>query len=302
MAFSYVLSTQNGFFKRKDLLLPDILFSILAVSLLVIGSGGSYYLLVPAGFGILFGAAAYFLLTGGKSYILYWLNHTLSFVLLIPRDSRYLLHAVFALGLGLGLWWVLEQRLKFRFPIVLVQFLLFLIFYFLPGIDGWSSNPGLVYRETSYPDIYTPGFLNEATISSFRYSALEACGGFGILLVLPLLLRRNLALLLPLGFSILLSVWMHLSKIPGWETVSGPVWSGMIAFVLLLNLPGRNTGSLLPLSFFSLAPMGLAIFFLPTLYVPTFLWVSSFFFIESILIRIFLGDRTEKNEPAPRFT
>ncbi|MGJ4745122.1 hypothetical protein ACQV5M_02070 [Leptospira sp. SA-E8] len=302
MAFSYVLSTQNGFFRRKDLLLPDILFAFLAIGLLVLGSGGSYYPIVPAGFGLLFGAAAYFLLTGGKSYPLYWVNHALSFALLLPRDPRYALHAVLALGIGLGLWWVLEQRFKIRFPLALLQFLLFLIFYFLPGIDSWAGQPSSVFRGSSYPDIYTPGFFTEGTLPAFRYSALEACGGFGILLVVPLLLRRSLALLLPLGFAILLSVWIHLAKIPGWETISGPVWLGTFSFILLLNLPGRNTGSLLPLSFLSLAPLGLAIFFLPPVFVPTFLWVSSFFFIESILIRIFLGDRTEKHEPAPRFT
>ncbi|TGK01142.1 hypothetical protein EHQ53_14290 [Leptospira langatensis] len=302
MAFSYVLSTQNGFFRRKDLLFPDILFTVISVFLLTIGSGGSYYLLAPILAGISFGALAYFLLAGGKSYILYWLNHALAFSLLLPRDSRYLLQAILAQAIGLGIWWVGENRLKVRFPLSILQFLIFLIFYLLPGIDGWISYPGFGFRENSYSDLYTVGFAGSELLPAFRFSALEASGGFGILFLLPLLLKRNLAVFLPLVFGLLLSLWSYSSGIPGWETVSGPVWSGSFAFLLLLNLPGRNTGSLLPLSFLALAPIGLGIFFLPASYVPTFLWVSSFFFIESLLIRIFLGDRIERHEPAPRFT
>ncbi len=301
MAFSFVLSTQNGFFRRKDLLFPDILFSILCGFLLVLGSGGSLFLLVPVLFGFVLGALAYFLLAGQKSYPLYWLNHTLGFAILIPRDSRYTLHILFAMVFGLGLWWVGERQIRVRLPLALVQFLLFLIFYLIPGIESWSGNPGLVFRNPYDPDLYTRGFVTEI-LPGFRYSALEVSGGFGIVLLLPLFLKRGLAVLLPLAFGCLLSFWFYLFQIPGAGAVSGSVWNAGLALLLLLNLPGRNTGTLLPLSFFALLPIGLAIFFIPAAGVPIFLWVVLFFFIESILIRIFLGDRIEKHESAPRFT
>ncbi|TGK62402.1 hypothetical protein EHQ27_11810 [Leptospira wolffii] len=301
MAFSFVLSTQNGFFRRKDLLFPDILFSVLAVALLFLGSGGSYYILFPVFLGLGFGILAYFLLAGQKSYLLYWLNHSLGFALLIPRDSRYAIQVFFAISLGIVVWWIGERKLRVRFPLALVQLLLFLLFYLLPGIQGWASQAGTGFRTGEYPDLYTSGFLTDS-LPGLRYSCLEASGGFGILLFLPLLLKRVSAALLPVCFGVITGISTFIFGFSGWESLSGPVWNASVALLLLLDLPGRNTGTLLPLSFLALLPIGLAIFFVPASSVPVFLWVASFFFIESILIRIFLGDRIDKNESAPRFT
>lgn len=146
MAFSFILSTGRGFFRRKDLLFPDILSAVLCVFLLALGSSGTLYFLLPLGFGLLVGAFAYFFLTERKSYGFYWINHALYFALLIPRDQRFALHAIFAVLIGFGLWWIGERKLRIRFPLALVQLLISFYSISFLGYKFGPCRPGLDFK------------------------------------------------------------------------------------------------------------------------------------------------------------
>ncbi|WP_039948300.1 hypothetical protein [Leptospira fainei] len=302
MAFSFILSTGRGFFRRKDLLFPDILSAVLCVFLLALGSSGTLYFLLPLGFGLLVGAFAYFFLTERKSYGFYWINHALYFALLIPRDQRFALHAIFAVLIGFGLWWIGERKLRIRFPLALVQLLIFLLLYLIPGIQIWSVSPGFGFQDPNFTDLYTRGVFQVDANPSERFSALQASGGYSVLLLLPIFLKRPIAVLLPIAFGVFLAIWTFQFGIPVRDFISEPIWAASSAFAIALAMPGHNTESVLPVSFLSLVPIAIGIFFISAGTIPSFTWVASFFFIESLLIRIFLGDRIEKHEPAPGFT
>ncbi|TGK22349.1 hypothetical protein EHO61_00785 [Leptospira fluminis] len=301
MAFSFILSTGRGFFRRKDLLFPDILASVVCLLVLCIGSRNIVLVGIALGVSWALGAVAYFLFTGQKSYGLYWVNQGLYFSLLVPQDQRYSLQIVFAVLIGFGLWWTAERNLRVRFPLALVQISVFLLLYLLPGISFWEESMGSRFRDPNFVDFYTSGIFANLPLSGVRFSALEAAGGYGVILLLPILLKRPLAFLLWIFFGALLCFWTVKSGIPASEFVSEPVWGTSVAFALALSLPGRNTESALPISFLALLPVAAGIFLLSPETVPAFTWVPSFFFIESVLIRIFLGDRIEKHEPADGF-
>ncbi|PJZ68734.1 hypothetical protein CH373_03475 [Leptospira perolatii] len=303
MGTNSVLSTGYGFFRKKDLLFPDIVFIILSVLVIFIGFGGSYFLLVPFFCSIAVGFVAYFLLLEKKTYPLYWALHSLTFILVIPRDPRYTVHSIIAIALGFVLWFQWERKLNVRSPIALFQLLVFLIFYtVLPGISEWKSGVSPGYRIDQYADWFTKGYYLEESLPGFRYSILEAASGYSVLFLLPLLLKQPLALLLPVGLSVIEIAWLQIGGVPPRDFFQGPGLSSVIFFSMLLGLPGRNLGKVLPVSFLTLFLLVPFIFWVPLDFVPPFVWIPSYFFIESILIRIFLGDRVEKHESAPDFT
>ncbi|TGK32426.1 hypothetical protein EHQ12_19200 [Leptospira gomenensis] len=296
----YLLVTRSGFFRKSDPFLPDILTSVLCLTgVLFFGSA-----ILWITYGIVLAACFVYQYTIVKRtvYPLKWTVHTGIFVLFLPLHPGTILWAVLAGVIGIFLYSPLENRLRIQLPLSLVQILIFLLLYLLlPAVDIFSGPTyGSLesFRNESISDQFSVLSFSREGYSPWRFSVLEAAGPFSILLFIPAFLKRPISFSIPAIFGIGL-IW-GIGPLAGeFFPVILAAWAG---FAILFASPGRNLHTATTFSWISVGATAALFYVIQALLsfpLPLFSYTVFYFFIEAILIRIFLGSRIDNfGQPA----
>lgn len=237
-----------------------------------------------------------------KIYILGLMVHCIFFSFLLPLDSSYWMHGLFAGFVSLALVWLSFERGKSILSSMLpLAFSVYCLLHFL--LPAWPVHfleniQSGIFSVLPYAsnEMIDPGFgISKANLS--YVSMFDSLGAISIVLWIPLLVRSwwrgstfFLLFFLMTGFFY---SEVYTENLPLWLNVS-LVWASFAC------LPGKPYGHGFRLSILSAVLTFCILFafrFLLDIPIAPILFPLGHFFIESTLRTIFLDYRVDRNEP-----
>ncbi|WP_078125946.1 hypothetical protein [Leptospira alexanderi] len=290
----YLLVTKTGFFRKSDPFFPDILIGLFSiVGIVLFGTAPLWICYVI----VLATCFVYqFAIVKRSVYSLKWIVHTGIFVLLLPIHPGTVVWAILAGIVGIFLYSPLENFLRIKAPLSLIQLLIFLLFYLLfPAVDvfsGIADKPSLSFRNEFISDLFSVLSFSQDGYSPWRFSALETMGAYSILFLIPVFLKKPSSFRVPLVFGVGLVL-----GIGNLSLEYAPVLlSAWISFAILFAAPGRNLYTAWIYSLIGVFVTVVLFYVIQVLVgisLPLFTFSVFYFFIEASLIRIFLGSRVD---------